>query len=159
MDWLSLEGNRQTIVPLFFSLHYLTKYLIRISQSIFRSDEIGRFTDTLQGALDRGEDAMVKVYIGYLASRLNEVTKYDDVNIWGQQRLNKSSNNVVLWKDFLEGKRARLLEVLKDLPVRDEVRNLDIHKTSPDSSFFIRYIYMRYFQKCFNTFFLMFHTT
>ena len=94
---------------------------LNISLYIFRSDEITHFTDTLQSALDRGEDAMVKVYIGYLATRLNEGNKYSVAGGWGRQSLDKSSSDVGLWKDFLEGKRAQLLEVLNDLPIRDEV--------------------------------------
>ena len=64
---------------------------------------------------------MVKVYIGYLATRLNKVTNNNDIQTSGSQRFNKLPDDAGLWKDFLEGKRAGLLEVLKDLPIRDEV--------------------------------------
>ena len=78
-----------------------------------------RFTDALQDSVDRRDAAMSKVYIGYLATRLNKLTS----NRAEADRLefNASSDQVVDWKDFSMEKRTSLLDILKDLPIRDEV--------------------------------------
>ena len=90
----------------------------------FRYDEVKSFTDALQDSVNRGEDAMSKVYIGYLATRLNKLTDYGTQH-WNH-KLNVSSDGLLVWKDFSLERRTRLLEILKDLPIRDEVSHLNI---------------------------------
>ena len=87
--------------------------------SAFRYGVVERFTDALQDSVDRRDAAMSKVYIGYLATRLNKLTSNGaEVD---RHKLNTSSDQVVDWKDFSVEKRTNLLDILKDLPIRDEV--------------------------------------
>ena len=62
---------------------------------------------------------MSKVYISYLATRLNKVNDYNSG--LSTKKLNVLEDGLVQWKDFSVAKRTSLLHILKDLPVRDEV--------------------------------------